>query len=320
MRIPEPASPTFTIFTPTRDRGAVLHRVRDSLLRQTYRDFEWIIVDNASTDGTDELVADWIAEGSLPIRYLRNAEDLGFHGSWRRAVDDARGELFLFVRSADEIVPEALERFLWHWRSIPDAERARFSAVTALAVDEHGTLNGSRFPRDVLDSDSIEIRYRYKVRGEKFGFQRTDVLRATRIPDPPGFRGAVPASVTWKTIARRYRTRYVNEVLRVYWQDQAVSLSHPAVAWTDAPGRLLDAESTIDHDVRWILHAPIPIFRDAVAYVTSSLHTGRGLAAQWRRLRGIGPRALWAAAVPVGVVFYALQRYLSPIARRLPSP
>ena len=146
------------------------------------------------------------------------------------------------------------------------------------------------------------------------------VREECEISDVQLSENGVPSVVTWKAIARRYRTRYVNEVLRVYWQDQAVSLSHPAVAWTDAPGRLLDAESTIDHDVRWILQAPVPVFRDAVAYVTSSLHTGRGLADQWRRLNGIGPRALWAAAVPAGVAFYGLQRHLSPIARRLPSP
>ena len=94
---------TFTVFTPTYNRGHVLHRVHDSLAVQTFRDFEWLIVDNASDDGTESLVTSWIDDGSLPMRYLRNTENIGRQGSWRRAIQEARGELFLEVRSADAI-------------------------------------------------------------------------------------------------------------------------------------------------------------------------------------------------------------------------
>ena len=316
---PGPA-PRFTVFTPTYNRGGVLHRVYESLRDQTYRDFEWLIVDNASTDDTAAIVDGWIAAGDVPIRYLRNEVNIGRQGSWRRAIREARGELFTEVRSADGLVPQALERLSFHWDSIPDAERPGFSAVSALAMDEHGEIIGTRFPADVFDSDSIEIRYRYKVKGDKWGFQRTSVMRAQPIPEIPGYTGSIAEAVTWRAIARRYRTRYVNEPLRVYWQDQTTSLTRPAIGWTNAPGRVLEAEDRLNNDLRWLPVVPVTFARDAVAITTSGLHSGRSLADQPRTLRNPGVKALWAVLVPVGVAFYVVERFLPAVGRRLPNP
>ncbi|MFQ5451045.1 MAG: glycosyltransferase family 2 protein, partial [Nitrospinaceae bacterium] len=47
---------TFTVFTPTYNRAYTLDRVYNSLVAQTFRDFEWLIVDDGSTDNTKELV------------------------------------------------------------------------------------------------------------------------------------------------------------------------------------------------------------------------------------------------------------------------
>ena len=112
-------------------------------------------------------------------------------------------------------MPEALERFKVHWESIPADRRARFSAVTALCMDEHGRPVGDRFPRDITDSEPLELYFRYRTRGEKWGFQRTDVLLEFPFPEPPGV-SFVSESIVWFAIARRFKTRYVNEYLRIY--------------------------------------------------------------------------------------------------------
>ena len=312
--------PLFTVFTPTFNRGHVLHRVYESMRAQTFRDFEWLIVDNASTDDTPAIVAGWIAAGDVPIRYLRNEVNIGRQGSWTKAIREARGSLFTEIRSADGLVPQALERLKFHWDSIPDGEREGFSAVSALAMDEHGELIGTRFPADVFDSDSIEIRYRYKVKGDKWGFQRTSVMREQEIPVIPGYTGSIAEAVTWRAIARKYRTRYVNEPLRIYWQDQTTSLTRPAIGWTNAPGRVLEAEDRLNNDLRWLPVVPVTFARDAVAITTSGLHSGRSLAAQPRTLRNPGVKVLWAAMIPVGVGFYLVERFLPALGRRLPNP
>ena len=68
----------FTVFTATFNRARVLHRVYDSLRAQTFRDFEWLVVDDGSTDGTGALVEAWRAEADFPIRY-RYQENRGKH-------------------------------------------------------------------------------------------------------------------------------------------------------------------------------------------------------------------------------------------------
>jgi glycosyltransferase involved in cell wall biosynthesis len=296
--------PTFTVFTPTRNRGHVLHRMYESLAAQTLRDFEWLVIDNESDDGTETLVESWVREATFPIRYFRQ-QNRGLQVSWRRALDEARGELFLLTRAADAIKPYTLERLLAVWLQIPEGDRAGFSAVSGLAEDEHGNLIGTPFPRSPLDSDSLELLYRYKVKGDKFGFQRTEVLRRHPIPLVEGYTGYMPDRIVWTAIAREYRTRYVNERLRIYYHDQPTSLSRPRRPSDNAVGAFLDAEATLNLDIGWLRHAPLEFYRRAVKYAWSGFHTGRSAAEQWNRLRNARARLLWLSALVPAYGMYA---------------
>jgi len=290
----------FTVFTPTRNRAHTLHRVYDSLCAQTFRDFEWLIIDNGSTDGTTSLVESWQRDADFPIRYLFQ-ENAGLHVSWNRGVTEARGRLFLGIRSADEFTPDALERFDALWRTIPEDERAGFSGVSVNCVDEHGQLIGTEFPKAVLDSNSSEIRFRYKVRGEKSGFQRTDVMRDFPMPVVEGYIGFIPEGIVWRAIGRHYKTRYVNERLRTYWQDQRKisSMSGSSLA-TGAMGGVLEAQSLLNDDLRWFPYDPLAFLRTGVQYSRCSLYLGRSLGAQFSGLQSWGARLLWAVTLPVG--------------------
>lgn len=291
---------TFTVFTPTHDRRPTLPRVYDSLRAQTFLDFEWLIVDDGSTDGTRDLVESWRAEAGFPIRYLWQ-ENRGKHVAFNRGVREAEGALFLTLDSDDACVPQALERFKHHWGAIPEAERPRFSAVTALCVDQDGRLVGDRFPSDVFDSDSLEIHYRHRVRGEKWGFQRTDVLLQFPFPEPEE-GGYLPESIVWSAIARRYRTRFVNEALRIYFRDggpvaDQVTRADPS---RHASGHALWHRTILNEEIDWLRFAPLEFLRSAAHYSRFSLHAGVPPREQLRRLANARARLLWAALLPVG--------------------
>jgi glycosyltransferase involved in cell wall biosynthesis len=308
---------TFTIFTSTRNRAHTLHRPFEALKAQTFRDFEWLVIDNGSTDGTTELIERYAAEADFPIRYYWQ-EDAGKQGSMNRAVKIARGALFVTLDSDDGIVPTALERLVANWESIPAGSRDRFTGVTALCLDEHGALVGTRFPFDPTDSDSREIRYRYKVRGEKWGFQRTDVLRKHLLPDIPGYRGLIPFSTIWSEIARSYKTRYVNEGLHVYWQDQEVRLSRPTAWSDDALGSMIEAGSIVRHDVAFFRDDPIAFVIMAIKYSRSAFHSGVGIREQWVEMDNLPARMLWVATLPAGWLVHWLERFgLASVVHRI---
>ena len=192
----------FTVFTPTFNRAHTLHRVYESLKAQTYRDFEWLIVDDGSTDNTRKLVEQWQQENLFPIRYLYQ-ENSGKHIAFNRGVREAKGELFLTFDSDDSCVPQALERFKYHWDSIPEDKKEKFSAVTALCINQEGEQIGNSFPFEVTDSDSIEIRTKYGVVGEKWGFQRTEVLKMFPFPEIPGEK-FITEGIVWNRLSRQY--------------------------------------------------------------------------------------------------------------------
>src|SRR5438132_2378770 len=116
-----------TVMAPTYNRGHTLRVVDERLCSQTFQDFEWVIVDDGSTDGTGDLVATW--KPFFPIRYFWKP-NAGKHTAMNIGVSRAAGELVLFFDSDDRCIPSALERFDYYWRQIPDPSRfANFSCL-----------------------------------------------------------------------------------------------------------------------------------------------------------------------------------------------
>lgn len=205
----------FTVFTPTFNRAYVLKGVFDSLMKQTFKDFEWLIVDDGSHDETKELVEKFISKSWFPIRYLYKKNG-GKHTAFNRGVKKAKGELFLSFDSDDTCRSNALERFNYHWENIvKEGGEDSFTGVTSLCSDKKGNIIGDRFPEDVFDCNSIERHFKYKISGEKWGFHQTRIL--VKFPFKE-FKNEkfITENTVWFEISKYYQTRYINEILREY--------------------------------------------------------------------------------------------------------
>lgn len=247
----------FTVFTPTYNRAHTLHRVYESLKKQTFRDFEWVIVDDGSSDNTETLVRGWIDEAGFVIRYFYQ-QNKGKHTAINRGVKEANGELFLTLDSDDEYLPRGLEILSYYWDSIPNEERHKYSAVTGLCIDQKGQIIGEKFPKDITDSNAFEVFFKYKVGGEKSGFQKTDILKEFPFPEYEGER-FVPEGLIWNRIGSKYLTRYINEPVRLYYENGADSLSIAAT--------MIKAKSPKGSTLYYqeMIKLPIP-FMDKVKY------------------------------------------------------
>ncbi len=299
--------PTFTVFTPSYNRANTLPRAYASLAAQTCRDFEWLIIDDGSRDKTAQLVRGWQAEAAFPIRYIWQP-NAGKHAAINHGVQEAQGALFCFLDSDNAYLPVTLERFAFHWEAIPSERHEAFTGVSALSQTPAGKLSGGRFPFDPTDSDSLEIRLKYRVLGEKTGFHRVDVLRQFPLPQFPG-ETALPDSMLWNRIARRYKTRYVNEPLQIYYNTPN--------NWTVNLNRI-EIKNPRGYRLYWreYLDSPYPIpfqrrIKAYVKYVRAALLCGDGAAAQ---LREVPSRLDWAMAWPAGCLLFLMQRQgrLSP--------
>ena len=82
----------FTVLTPTYNRAHTLARVYDSLCAQIFQDFEWVVVDDGSTDNTRELVEHWCQTAVFPINYVWQPNQHK-KTAFNRGVREARGEL-----------------------------------------------------------------------------------------------------------------------------------------------------------------------------------------------------------------------------------
>ncbi len=300
----------FTVFTATFNRAHTLYCVYESLRSQTLRDFEWLIIDDGSTDNTRELVEQWQKDADFPIRYFYQ-ENQGKHIAFNRAVSLAQGELFVPVDSDDSFVPNTLERFWYHWNNIPPSIRDNFSGVTCLCQDENGNIIGDRFPKDVMDSDELEMLHKYKVRGEKWGFHRTVVLQKVPFPEIPKgpYMQYMPDAIVWDAIALKYKKRFINEALRIYHRSpDSVDRHQRAYPQRYALGRRLCHKQKLNRCSHLLKYDPLGFSKSAVNYVRFSLHMKMPLKKQWQELTNWIAKMLYIIALPAGWAIYRLDK------------
>jgi glycosyltransferase involved in cell wall biosynthesis len=213
----------FTLFTPVFNRADSLNRVWESINRQTCRDFEWICVDDGSSDDSYARLQQYAAHASFPVTVLRNDKNQGKHVAWNRAVAASQGELFVPCDSDDEFDNDALEFFWRHWSALSDAERAQASGINVLCrLAGSQQISGTAFPKSPMWSNNLELSYTWGVTGEKWGCIRTDILKARPFPT---IKGYYPEGYLWYSIARSYQVLCINKVLRTYYADQSNRVS-----------------------------------------------------------------------------------------------
>lgn len=290
------AVPLFTVFTGTYNRGPLLRRVYECLLAQTCQDFEWIVVDDGSTDDTRERVAAMVREGRLCIRYFFKPNG-GVHTAHNLAVREARGRLFMRCGSDDEFTADAVDAFRAAWLGIPAVARAGYSGVSCLCVDDDGVIVGDSYPSDVWDADWRTLA---SLRGEKWGVHLTRVLREFPFPVFAG-ECFVPEGLIWARIHKRYRTKCINTSLRTY-SSSPDSLSNQLAQSRYTCGNGYEAY------YREQLGYRQPFVR-AAKLACNYVRVARGLHASWYRLTRRSPRpVLTALAAPVGELLYRLDR------------
>jgi glycosyltransferase involved in cell wall biosynthesis len=203
------ATPLVSVVMPVYNGETYLREAADSILGQTFADFEFIIVDDASTDSSVEIVR---AYADPRIRLVRNDRNLGVSGSLNRAIQLARGTYVARMDADDVSRPERLARQV----AFLDAHPACGVVGTWTEIYSERTSTGRahRHPTEDLDIkyevlfDSPFVHSTVMIRGDVFTavglYPVTDSS-----PYPEDF-------VLWSRIARAFGTANLPEALLVY--------------------------------------------------------------------------------------------------------
>lgn len=295
--------PLFTIFTPTYNRRHTIHRVYDSLCAQTLRDFEWLVIDDGSTDGTSELIKGWSKSASFPIRYFWQ-NNSGKHIAHNLAVEQARGQFFAPLDSDDALLPDALEKLARHWNEIPVSDRALFAGVYGLCCDQRGQPVGTAFPESPFDGDLREVLYVQHVRGEKWCMFRTEILRQFPFPEIPNTY--IPEGVIWMEIAKTYKSRFVNETVRIYFvddEDTGTTITTIGPRGPNANGRLYYYVWLLNNNLQYFVHSPGPFLKAALMIPATAWRSGQTVASALMRLQTFKAKALVCLVFPLGILW-----------------
>lgn len=178
---PTNAAPRLTIGLPTYNGQDHLAEALDALLGQTFADFELVISDNASTDGTEEICRDY-ARRDPRVRYVRQPKNLGAALNHNYLVDVARGELFKWASDDDLYARDLLASCVAVLDANPGVILSH--AWTAM-IDADGEVTSKAGYTLETDSPDPAVRFRSMLFGvggdDDYGVVRTEVLRRTAL-------------------------------------------------------------------------------------------------------------------------------------------
>lgn len=202
-----------TIFTPTYNRAYILPKLYESLKRQTIKDFEWIIVDDGSTDNTEQIVEYWVnTEKEFCIVYKKQSNS-GKHVAINTGVSMASFEWFFIVDSDDYITDDAIEN-IEKWILTDLDEQYAGVSGTKCFNNMKNVGQDIKFSSDYVDCKNNE-RSRYGLVGDKAEVYRTSILKKYPFPHFPGEKFLSECAV-WDRIAiDGYKIRWFNHPLMV---------------------------------------------------------------------------------------------------------
>ncbi len=288
-----------TVFTPTYNRAHTLRRVYESLCTQTVREgFEWLVIDDGSTDFTRQLVEGFISEKRIPIRYIYK-ENGGLHTGYNTAYANIDSELCVCIDSDDFMPDDAVELILKKWDSEGSSKYAGLVGLDYYLDSD--TPIGGKLPDDMASCWLNELETRGIHRGDMKQVMRTELMKegAPQI-GYPGEKNFNPVYMLLQVCDRLPLLVINRNLCYVDYQTGIDSMSERIfLQYLDSPrsfAKLRRLEMTLRHT------SAVRRFRVAIHYVSSCI-----IARDSRWLADSPKKLLTLLAAPAG---YLLSRYI----------
>ena len=221
----EQVLPRIVVTTTTYNMANTIHRTYESLKRQQYGNFYWLIIDNGSTDNTEEIINEIIAENKIEIEYIK--KEYGIRATAiNKAFDVAKGDLLCLVDADDELTDDGLELFANAWCQIPEERRKEYCRMTALCRDyKTGNIVGKEFPENI-NTPRKQRKAGYLLKGEKHDAFNLEVVGCRRIPDLGEDVPYVGETTLWYQLLVDHKVCFIDKPTRIYHQENDSNESH----------------------------------------------------------------------------------------------
>lgn len=199
-----------TVFTPTYNRAYSLSRLYQSLCKQIVTDFEWLIIDDGSTDTTEEVVSNFINENRINIIYKKKSNG-GKHTAINEGVKLASGDWF-FIVDSDDFLPFDSLSIINNYIKLAQSDD-RIGAICGLrrVSNSRGLDSNHRFNKPEVD-DFISFRKKYNLHIDMAEVFKTSVLKHYEFPIFPNEK-FLSEAVVWNRIAKNYLVLFFPEYI-----------------------------------------------------------------------------------------------------------
>jgi len=200
-----------TIFTPAYNRCDLLCRLYKSLLNQTNKSFEWLIVDDGSSDNTKNVVESWTEAGLINIRYIYQNNG-GKYKAFNKGVKEADTELFFCVDSDDFVTDNAVEIILTAWKK--HKNDSSLSGILAVKVDQNKKRLSDMLPQGIAKCNTYLLSTKYKCNGEWALIYKTEILKNNLFPEFENTK-FMPEILIYDKIAKCYDMLLIDKAVNV---------------------------------------------------------------------------------------------------------
>ncbi|MGV4535861.1 glycosyltransferase family 2 protein [Ornithobacterium rhinotracheale] len=196
--------PRISIITPTYNRANLLARVFDSLQNQESKDFEWIVIDDGSTDNTDELIKTFSPNG-FDLSYYKKTNG-GKHTALNFGIKKANGDYIILLDSDDYLTSNAISFVSDKIKEIKDKEKT--VGIAGRRIYKNGKIVGTE-NFDHINTSSLNIKYKYNVTGDLVEVFSKKVLLEFPFPEIEGEKFC-PEALVWNRISQKYNLDFYN--------------------------------------------------------------------------------------------------------------
>ncbi len=202
---------TVTVITPTYNRAYKIHCLYESLENQINKDFEWLVVDDGSSDNTKEVIEGFMEKADFSIKYIYK-ENGGKHTALNVGIPHIDSEMTIIVDSDDTLLPNAVEYIVFYKEKYKNEKD--ISAFAFLKIFEDGRA-AVPLPKDEFVDSYIGYRIKEENPGDMAEVFYTEMLKKYPFPEFKGER-FLSEDVVWIEIGKTHRYVFVNKPVYMF--------------------------------------------------------------------------------------------------------